>query len=408
MEKVCLKVYISTNGCIEAQLSSTFVKHFFIENKVAVVNDPAEADLIIFYACGLTEQEERDSLTIIRKLKARAKSSSKLIVWGCLPKINPKAISNVSDGPLMGPLDIDYFEGFIEKPTITFSNIMWAQAGNTLLPTERHDDINADPFSNLVIFLKQNWGKLLARAHKNVRFFIRTAVGCMGRCTYCSERCVYGRIKSRPIEKILSEFKWGLQQGYNRFSLIATDLGAYGRDIGYTLPDLLTKMIEINNEKNYKIILNQVGPSYLIEMFSDLEKIFASEKIEALNCPVQSGSNRILKLMGRNYTAEEWRKYMIKINKRYPYIKLSTHFMVGFPSETDEDFNATLNLLNYPLFLDDIYIFKFSRRPHVYASLLPEQIPEETKELRYKKLLQKHTRTYFINYMRRSLFHRIL
>jgi MiaB/RimO family radical SAM methylthiotransferase len=395
-----LKAYVTTNGCVEGQLSSTYVEEFFRKNKLAITKDPSQADLIVFYACGLTEQKEKDSLAVVNKLQAKSKPTAKLIVWGCLPKINPKALSTVYNGPIIGPMDTAYFEEIFEKTMVTFNDIMGARATDMLVPSETLELYNRPPvdaLTNAVIFLKESWGKLKGRVHKNTRFYIRTAVGCTGRCTYCSERCAFGRIKSRPIEKILSEFKWGLQQGYNQFSLIATDLGAYGRDMGCTLSDLLTKMIEINNETNYKIILNQVCPSYLIEMFSDLEKIFASKKVEVLNCPVQSGSDRILKLMGRTYTSEEWREHMLKINRRFPYVKLSTHFMVGFPSETDEDFDATLNLLNYPLFLHDIYIFKFSKRPTVYASLIPDQICEKTKELRYRKLLQKYAYMYVLN-----------
>lgn len=406
-----MKVYVSTNGCAEAQLSSTLVRQFFIKNEVTVLNDPREADLIVFYACGLTDQRERDSLTVINKLKNEAKASSKLIVWGCLPKINPTALSKIFSGPIIGPTDLNHFEDFLEKPRITFNDIMWAQAENMFIPTEtmeKQDHHDVDAFTSAILFLKQGWERLNGRAHnahKNVRFFIRTAVGCTGRCTYCSERCAFGRIKSRPIEKIVSEFKYGLQKGYHRFSLIATDLGAYGRDIGFTLSDLLTKMIDIGNDLNYKLILNQVSPSYLIETFSDLEKIFATGKIETLNCPVQSGSDRILKLMGRTYTAREWREHMIKIKKRFPHIKLSTHFMVGFPTETDDDFNATLRLLDYPLFLNDIYIFKFSNRPHVYASLISGQVPEKCKELRYRKLMQKYARMYILNFTLKCLKH---
>ncbi|MEM2486457.1 MAG: radical SAM protein [Candidatus Bathyarchaeia archaeon] len=395
-----LKVYVSTNGCVEAQLSSTFVKQFFIENKVSVLNDPREADLIVFYACGLTEQKEKDSLAIINKLKNEAKPLSKLVVWGCLPKINPKASSKVFDGPVIGPTDLNYFEGFLEKAEITFNGLMWARAENMLIPTEtmeKQDNRNVDAFTSMILFLKRRWDRLNGRAHKNMRFFIRTAVGCTGRCTYCSERCAFGRIKSRPIEKVISEFKYGLEKGYRQFSLIATDLGAYGRDINCTLSDLLTRIIDVGNDLSYKIILNQVSPSYLTQMFSDLEKVFASGRIEVLNCPIQSGSNRILKLMGRDYAAEEWREHMINIKKRYPKIKLSTHFMVGFPTETDDDFNATLGLLDYPLFLDDIYIFKFSKRPHVYASFIPEQVSEEIKELRYKKLMRKYAHMHIFN-----------
>jgi len=396
-----LKVYISTNGCIEAQLSSTVVKRFFIKNKVNVVNDLKTADLIIFYACGLTENREKDSLAVISKIKTTSKASSKLIVWGCLPKINPKALSEIYDGPIIGPVDFNHFEGFFEKPAITFNDLMWAEGENTLIPTEtteKYNNPNIDVFTNMIILLKREWERLKSCANKNIRFFIRTAVGCTGHCTYCSERCAFGRIKSRPMEEILSEFRYGLQRGYRHFSLIATDLGAYGKDIGCSLYDLLIKMIDVGNNVDYKIILNQLSPSYLVNMFHDLEKVFASGKIEALNCPVQSGSNRILKLMGRTHTAEEWREHMIKVRERYPYVRLSTHFMVGFPTETDNDFKATLDLLNYPLFLDDVYIFKFSRRPHVYASRILGQVPEEIKELWYRRLLQKYAHMYIINF----------
>jgi tRNA-2-methylthio-N6-dimethylallyladenosine synthase len=153
-------------------------------------------------------------------------------------------------------------------------------------------------------------------------------------------------------------------------------------------------MIKIENKKNYKIILNQVGFLQLKKISSDMEEIFASGKIEKLDCPVQCGSNRILKLMGRRHTAEEWREYMLGVNKKFPKIQLSTQFMVGFPTETDEDFKATLQLLDRPLVLDSIYVFKFSGRPAVGASKISGQVPEETKELRYKKLWQKYAYTY--------------
>jgi len=395
-----LTVYVSTNGCVEGQLSSTYVEQFFRKNKLAVTRDPEQADLLVFYACGLTEQKEKDSLSIIIRLQERMKPTARLVVWGCLPRINPKSLRTIYDGPILGPTDTSFFEKILEKTTVSLDSVLEARAANMLIATETSESNECyctDKLANAIIFAKQLMGRLRARADKATNFFIRVATGCTGRCTYCSERCVFGRIQSRPIEKIMSEFKWGLQQGYNRFSLIATDLGAYGKDIGLTLPDLLAKMIKTNYKKNYKLILNQVEPSYLKEMFYDLEEILASGKVEALNCPVQSGSDRILELMGRPYTADEWKEYMVRINRKFPNIQLSTHFMVGFPTETDDDFRATLKLLDYPLFLYNIYLFKFSKRPGVYASRIPGQIPEETKESRCRKLLQKHARKYALN-----------
>lgn len=401
-----MKVYISTNGCVEGQLSSTFIEQFFIKNKSTVINDPTQADLLVFYACGLTEQKEKDSLIIIRKLKVLMKPSARLLVWGCLPKINPQSLRAIYDGPLIGPMDTNFFEGIFEKTMIPSDNMEWARAANMLIPSQTSGLYNyhhTDALTSAIFLLKQDWDRLWARARKNTLFFIRVSQGCTGHCTYCSERCAFGRIKSRPIKNIISEFKWGLQQGYNRFSLVATDLGAYGLDMGCTLFDLLEKMIEINSKRNYRIVLNQVNAFYLKKCFSDLEQILASGKIETLCCPVQSGSNRILKLMGRMHTAEEWREYMININIKFPHIRLGTQLMVGFPTETGEDFRATLKLLDYPLFLDFIYVFRFSKRPAVPAARIRGQISEKVKELRYKRLLRKHALTHIFNAANRCM-----
>lgn len=396
-----LKVYLSTNGCLEGQLSSTMVERFFRKNRSTITNDPTQADLIVFYACGLTKTREKDSLLMIRKLQASMKTAGRLIVWGCLPKINPQSLKAVYDGPLIGHKDVSFFEEILPRATFSFDDIKYACAYSLLVPREGFDlgdpHFARDALTDAFILLKQSWDRLLARARSHTTFVIRIATGCTGRCTYCSERPVYGRIKSRTIDKIVSEFKWGLQQGYNRFSLAATDSGCYGKDLGCTLSDLLTKIIEVDDRRDYKIILNQVNPLYLKEMLSDLEHIFASGKIERLNSPVQCGSNRVLRLMGRPYTAEEWRECMLRINRQFPKIRLSTQFMVGFPSENDEDFTATLKLLDYPLFLDEMVVFKFSTRPTAYASCLPEQVSEKTKELRARKLLRKYLRNYPFN-----------
>ena len=397
-----LDVYIGTNGCEEGQLSSMYVEQFFRMNNSIVTRDPTQADLIVFYACGLTEQKENDSLMVIKKLQAKMKPTARFVVWGCLPKINPKPLAAIYDGPLIGPKDTSFFETISGTTKIPFEDIN----ANTLVSSERTKQAYA--LSDLPVLLMRThklWNTRFPRQghSQNTPFYIRVAAGCTGHCTYCSERCAFGGITSRPIDKIISNFKEGLQKGYKRFFLCATDLGPYGTDIGCTLSNLLETMVQINSERDYRIILNQLNPSYLIEMYSDLEKILDSGKIEEICCPVQSGSNRILKLMGRRYTAEKWREYILRINRRFPNIRLSTHFMVGFPTESNEDFRATLRLLDYPLFLYNIITFKFSERPTVHASRLSEHVPNEVKESRYKKLLRKHAYMYALNVTTRKI-----
>ncbi|MEM3088773.1 MAG: radical SAM protein [Candidatus Bathyarchaeia archaeon] len=405
-----MKIYVSTNGCEEAQLSSMYVEQFFKENRQVIINDPAQADMLIFFACGLTAQTEKDSLLLIKKLKAVMKPAARLVVWGCLGKINPRSLAAVYDGPLIGPADTRFFERILEKTTFLFDEI----SANSLSSRETSGfcDRNYTDLPTRVLMLpRKGMDKIrfkLGGSYERNPYFIRVATGCTGECVYCSERAAWGKIRSRPIDMVISEFERGLKKGYKLFFLVAADLGAYGIDKGFRLPDLFRKMIKSNDERDYKIILNQINPFHLKELFCDLEETFSSGKIQLLCSPVQSGSNRILKLMRRPYTAEEWRDYMIKMNKQFPSIRLKTHFMVGFPTETPEDFKATLKLLDYPLFLDSMGIFKFSVRPTVYAARMLGQIPEEIKEARRKKLLRKYTYMYVLNLLLGRFRHQIL
>jgi tRNA A37 methylthiotransferase MiaB len=398
------KVYLSTTGCVEAQLSTKCIEKYFEKKNFSITRDVGEADYIIFYACGLTGQSEKKSLQAINNLKIRMSKTAKLVVWGCLTKQNPEALWALCDGHTVGPLGILFKEN-LEATEIPLEGIPVASPAEGLISTrETSKQVYEEPLDSLTnaIFLaKQGYHRLGDKVHKRTRpYYIRTAIGCNGSCTYCSERPVFGRVKSRPVEDVVNEFKQGLQQGYNRFSLLATDLGAYGMDFGSNLGDLLRKMIETKTEVDYKLILNQVEPNNLNMIYPDLEEILASGKVEELMCPVQSGNNRILKLMGRNYTIEDWKSSMLKINTKFPKVRLNTHLMVGFPTETEEDFNETKKLLDPPPFFDDITVFKYSSRPVVPSQHIPDQVSEKTKESRYKELLRKYARMYAFNFMR--------
>jgi MiaB/RimO family radical SAM methylthiotransferase len=392
-----VKVYISTNGCEEAQLSSRSLEKFVEMNKLNQTKNAKEADFIIFYACGLTQYTENKSLHIIKNLK-KMNPSSKLIVWGCLSKQNPESLAKVYDGPIIGPLDRNVFKEILGKTSISFDDIELSAPNSALKNCMEtswiidYEDNN--PLTNLISLSKQCYNKLWYKTQKKPKvYYIRVASGCTGNCTFCSERPVFGGIKSRPIDDVVSEFKMGLRQGFNRFSLLATDLGAYGKDAGSTLCDLLGKIFETNSDVNYTLILNQVEPNNLIKIYPDLREILVSGKVEGLMCPVQSGSNRILKLMGRKYTVEEWKSHILKINEEFSNIRLSTHIMIGFPTETEEDFNETKKLLDPPPFFDDITFFKYSERPTVASQHLPGQVSEDIKELRRKILLAKFKQT---------------
>jgi len=388
-----VKVYVTTNGCEEGQINSAYVEEFFKVNDSRIVRDSAQADLVIFYACGLTKASEIDSLRVIRELKYRMKPSARLIVWGCLPKIEPRSLAGIYDGPIVGSTDLGFFEKILGTTKIPIDNV----SANVLIPRETFRIPSFSPLVRLtrsILYLSETPLKVLryrereSRIFRNPIYWIRVSTGCTEHCTYCSDRCAWGGIHSRPTHKVVSEFKRGLKMGYERFFLISSDLGAYGADIGSNLPTLLERMVKTDTNRDYKIVLNQINPYYLKNLYHDLEDIFDSGKIGLLGSQVQSGSNRILKLMGRRYAAEDWKECMQRIHARFPRIFLSTHLMVGFPTESDEDFEMTMKLLD-KVFLDSVIVFTFSQRENVPASRLPGQVSPKVTQKRFSKLRLK-------------------
>jgi tRNA A37 methylthiotransferase MiaB len=386
-----MNIYILNNGCQEAQIASNQLERFFSSNETPVTNIPERADVIIFLACGLTKDKEIESLEIVQDLQEKY-GNAKLIVWGCLPNINPKALEDRNIDSSIGFLDLRYFEGIPEKIMVPIDSIHPCSPSSCLqTKTPGHDfEKNLDLLTMFMVLGRAAFNKIKNfNGRKGEIFWVIVSTGCSGNCTYCSEKLVFHGVHSRSIEDICADINHALDQGYRRFSIHSTDFGSYGMDIKSTPSALLSEIVQLNDSQDFSIIINQFEPHFLVKYFSDLEKIFATDKIEAIGIPVQSGSNRILTMMGRRYTAEDWRNHVIQINKKFPKIQVDTHFMVGFPSETEEDFAATLRLLRKPLHLHNATVFKFSNRPSIRISNHPEQISEYEKELRYRRLLRE-------------------
>jgi MiaB/RimO family radical SAM methylthiotransferase len=397
------KVYISTTGCVEAQLSSEVVARVLKQNNYVITREVCEANFVIFYACGLTEYSQERSLRGIVNLKKKMNQDAKLTIWGCLTKQNPEAIKSVQQGQVITPLDLVLRQN-LEASDIPLNGLSIAASTEELMNLrEISHEFTEDPldrFTRSVLLARMGKQKLRDKVSGRTKaYYIRIAKGCNGNCTYCSEKPVFGEISSRPIEEVVNDFKKGLSLGYNRFSLLATDLGAYGIDINTNLGTLLNRIIDTKTDIDYKLILNQIEPHNFKTIYPTLDESLASERVEELMSPVQSGSNRVLKLMGRKYAIEDWRSIMLKINTNYPKIRLNTHFLVGFPTESDEDFNETMKLLDPPPFLDDITVFKYSSRPSVASRLIPGQISEAVKETRRKKILKKFAKIYMKNFI---------
>lgn len=379
--------YIECYGCNEGQLECAHLQSYLKDNGYRVIEDPKTADLIILWACALTKEKAEASRLVVWKLSELKKPGSKILVWGCLPSIDPALIPK---GYItFGRREICSLErligGDVKYNDVTVNHLFQPKV-------RRWAEIRSAISFDLPSYLIRSCRSILCgflhvrfAGHEKI-FHIMTAVGCLSNCTYCSEKVSCWNVLSKPKEKVLAEFKMGLEKGYHYFALSATDIGAYGRDLGYTVCDLLGEITETKGD--YNLLLYNINPVYINEMSKGLQKLLETGKIAMLGISAECASDRLLKLMGRRYTAQDYEVIIRDIRAKFPNVFLKTEVMVGFPTEREEDFRTTIRLLESNLF-DHIDVFKFSRRPTTAASRLKGQVPDSIIKRRYRQMMLK-------------------
>jgi MiaB/RimO family radical SAM methylthiotransferase len=381
------KVYVRSNGCIDNLLDGKSFRNYFKENNWEVVEDPAKADMIIANTCAYDKLHEDTSVQDIEELK---KYDAELVVMGCLPKINKDRLDKVFDGVSYGPKERNKIKDLIgsdkdlpwkDQNTIDDADIaelphrqvvhkvakmkkMVGRIGEYILPEFEVGDLTGDQHS----------------------FFLVLGEGCLGNCAYCAIKNAKGGLSSVPAEKIVENFRKGLAEGHKRFILTADDTGAYGQDIGTDLPSLLEKILAI--EGDYKLNIYHLEPNWLIKHFDFFKKVFSSGKIDVIFAPIQSGSDTILKAMRRPYKVDDYLHCIKELRKELPSLKIWNQFIVGFPGETEEDFNGSLRVLDEVSF-NVVQAFEYSDRPGTSATKMDGHISPEVMKKRMKKINRK-------------------
>jgi len=214
---------------------------------------------------------------------------------------------------------------------------------------------------------------------------IRIAHGCLCACTFCATRFATGKLKSKPEDRIIEEFRTGLRAGYKIFQLVNEDTGCYGLDINTTLPNLLKRILAI--EGDYQLVLIDFNPQWIIKYYDELLPIFLKHRGKAreLFVSLQSGSNRILKAMGRSYDIEPLKNKLINLRKQVPEIMLRTTALIGFPGETEEDFEMTKKAVQ-DIGFSEVEVDKYEDRLGNASSVMKDKIPQEIIDRRYSEM----------------------
>ena len=366
------------------------IEVWFRKNGCELVNSPEIADVIIVETCAFVKRTEDISIREIQNLLAR-NLPGRLIVTGCLPGINMPRLRDLFQGPAINTVDLEHlneqFPEFKHKLKLTSDvNVLYEQQDLqsvrvTILSIFRYLMNN---FHLSARYFGKLWSnaRIISRAGiglKRKLHYLRISWGCEEpHCTFCVEWwAVGGKVKSKPLDVCLDEVKQGLNRGSKHLVICADNPGAWGLDIGKSFPELLKAILDLDPS----IIISKIDgihPYWMGKYAEELVDLMRTGRIKSIMSALQSGNNRILELMNRGYTREQFLELMKKCRKVYPDIILITQIIVGFPSETFEEFKESVNLV-IEADITNVTLFPFYCNPGTPAAKLDGKICDEEK-----------------------------
>lgn len=359
------KIHFISLGCPRNLVDSEVMLGILLKSGYEVAPQLEEADFLVINTCGFLEASRKESMDTVRETLDTRKKTAKLIVTGCMVQTHSDEMQKRFPG-------IDYMLGSGDVEGI-LKAVESTQKGQLITTARSYLEVGEVP------------RQLSTPKHFA---YLKIAEGCRKRCAYCVIPNIKGPLKSKGKEQILKEFQLFLAQGVHEIILIAQDLGDYGKDQGYKkldgLLDLLKSMLEVKQDFWLRLLY-----LYPDEITDELIALMKSDHriCPYLDMPIQHINNNMLKAMRRATSREDIINTILKLRKEVPNVVIRTSLIVGFPGETDEQFEELAAFVKeYPL--DNIGIFKFSREPGSHAYDLADQIPESVKNKRYHRLMQ--------------------
>ncbi|OFZ21778.1 MAG: hypothetical protein A2X94_08405 [Bdellovibrionales bacterium GWB1_55_8] len=334
-----MKIFLESNGCLSRSLDLKRIKDYFIANGCEIVSRAEDADEIVFLGCAAVKKEEDWSFEVISKLK---QGRANLIVGGCVKDISEKRRPEIKDYRTFSTKELGAIERFFPDFKTRLDQVPDANEG---LPRNLRHYITEDllSFSGFhLCYLRKFVQHYRTRLKK--KFVIRISGGCEPEhCSFCAIWKAIGPYRSKSIEACLLELDKAKALGIRRINIVADNIGAYGIDTGQTLPSLLSAMVAHYPEVSFQI--EELSPKWFITYKDYFYELARDGKIATMHTPLQSGSDRILKAMNRRYTATETIEALAPLKKISPQLGFYTDLIVGFPSETDDDFKETLRVV---------------------------------------------------------------
>lgn len=359
------KVAFVTLGCKTNQYETDALMDLFYKNRYEIVDFEDFSDIYVINTCTVTHVSDKKSRQMIRRAK-KNNPNGIVVVVGCYAQISPDEVKAIEGVDIVIGTDArsdmlhyiaDYQSGETEKPYVIVKDIM-----------------------KVSHFEEMTLGAVTA----HTRAFIKIQEGCNQYCSYCIIPYARGHVRSRSIEHVLSEVQQLTLRGYKEFVLTGIHIGSYGLDLeNVTLIDLIEAIHTVEGVK--RIRLGSVEPRLITDAF--VQRLKPLNKVcDHFHLSLQSGSNSVLKRMNRKYTSEAFYQSVIKLREIYDAPSLTTDIIVGFPGETEAEFEDTYAFVKKIAF-SEIHVFPFSKREGTPAAEMEQQVDPNVKKQRSERLI---------------------
>ena len=331
------KIWVEAYGCSASFSDSEMISGLIVNGGHTLAENPDDSDLSVIVTCSV---KDATASKMIHRIKES--NSKPLVVAGCLPKAEKDTVEKFAENAsLLGPNSIGK----------TLQVIQSTLDGKKLIALEDSD------------ISKVGLPKIRLNPAVGI---VEIASGCMSECTFCQTKLSKGDLQSYRVGDIVRQVKTEISDGCSEVWLTSTDNGCYGFDIDSDLPELINSVVDIPDK--FFVRVGMMNPMYMPRIRDNLLKSFDSSKVfKFLHVPVQSGSDKVLNDMKRGHTASTFRDVVNQFREKFGKFTISTDVIVGFPTETEEDFEMTMNLLRETK-PDIVNLSRYSQRPGTDAA----------------------------------------
>lgn len=350
-------IFIKTFGCSHNQSDSEYMAGQLSAFGYSLSDNPDEADLWLINTCTVKSPSQSAMDTIITKGKS---SNKPLVVAGCVPQ-GSRDVKELEGISIVGVQQIDRVVEVVEE---TLKGHEVRLLTRKTLPALDLPKVRKNKFVEI----------------------LPINVGCLGACTYCKTKHARGHLGSYTIDSLVGRVKSVVSDGVKEIWLSSEDTGAYGRDIGVNLPTLLNALVaELPADASTMLRIGMTNPPFILEHLKEIAEVLRHPCVYSfLHVPVQSGSDAILSAMNREYTVGEFRTVVDTLTELVPGMQIATDIICGFPGETDEDFEQTVNLIKEYKF-SQVHISQFYPRPGTPAARM-KKVPSNVVKRRSREL----------------------